>query len=50
MQNVAFQTPTGKKVLIVENDGSETAVFNLKFNHRWTTLQLQGGAVGTYVW
>ena len=50
LQTVAFQTPDNKKVLIVENDGNETINFNIKFNGRWTTTQLDGGAVGTYVW
>jgi glucosylceramidase len=50
LQNVAFQTPAGKKVLIVENDGSDAAFFNLKYNGKWTNIQLQGGAVGTYIW
>lgn len=50
LQNVAFKTPSGKKVLVVENDGSETTFFNIKFNGKWVTTQLSGGAVGTYVW
>ena len=50
LQTAAFQTPDNKKVLIVENDGNETINFNIKFNGRWTTTQLDGGAVGTYVW
>jgi glucosylceramidase len=50
LQTVAFQTPNGKKVLIVENDGSDAATFNIKFNNKWTTTQLQGGSVATYVW
>lgn len=50
LQNVAFQTPNGQKVLIVENDGSTDATFNLKFNGKWTTTTLPAGAVGTYTW
>jgi glucosylceramidase len=50
LQNVAFKTPSGKKVLIVENDGGETTSFNIKFNGKWVTTQLSGGAVGTYIW
>ena len=49
LSNVAFKTPTGKKVIIVENDGSTTATFNIKYNGRWVTTSLDGGAVATYV-
>ncbi len=50
LQTVAFQTPDNKKVLIVENDGNDVIAFNIKFNGKWTTTQLDGGAVGTYIW
>ncbi|WP_316635419.1 glycoside hydrolase family 30 beta sandwich domain-containing protein [uncultured Flavobacterium sp.] len=50
LQNVAFITPTGLKVLIVENDGSGTETFNIKFDGKWVTTSLNGGAVGTYSW
>jgi len=50
LNNVAFKTPAGKKVLIVENDGSNTELFNIKFNGKTVTTSLAGGAVGTYVW
>jgi hypothetical protein len=36
--------------LIIENEGSDAVFFNLKYNGKWTTIQLQGGAVGTYIW
>jgi len=48
--NAAFKTPGGKKVLIVENDGTSEASFNIRFNGQWATASLAGGAVGTYVW
>jgi glucosylceramidase len=48
--NVAFKTPTGKKVLIVLNDGATSAIFNIKQNGKWVTSTLDTGAVGTYVW
>ena len=48
--NAAFKTPGGKKVLIVENDGTSEASFNIRFNGQWATSSLAGGAVGTYVW
>jgi glucosylceramidase len=50
LQNVAFKTPTGKKVLIVENDGTAAETFNIRFKNKWTTTTLPAGAVGTYVW
>jgi glucosylceramidase len=50
LQNVAFKTPAGKKVLIVENDGSSDATFNIRFNNKWTATTLPAGAVGTYIW
>lgn len=50
LQNVAFKTPEGKKVLIVENDGDASEMFNIKYNGKWITTSLDAGAVGTYVW
>lgn len=47
---VAFKTPEGKKVLIVENDGSAAQVFNIKFNGRWVVASLDGGSVGSFIW
>jgi len=48
--NAAFVTPAGKKVLIVENDGTSAASFNIKFNGQWVAANLAASAVGTYVW
>lgn len=50
LQNVAFLTPSGSKVLIVENDGAGSVNFNIKFDGKWITTSLDGGAVGTYIW
>lgn len=50
LQNVAFKTPSGKKVLIVENDGASSETFNIRFNNKWTATTLPAGAVGTYIW
>ncbi|MGN6401225.1 MAG: glycoside hydrolase family 30 protein, partial [Flavisolibacter sp.] len=50
LNNVAFKTPDGKKVLIVENDGSGAATFNIKYNGKTVTTNLDGGAVATYIW
>jgi glucosylceramidase len=50
LQNVAFLTPRGKKVIIVENDGSGPSTFNIRFNNQWFSSGLAAGAVGTYSW
>ena len=50
LYNVAFKRPDGKKVLIVENDGSSSQTFNIQFNGRWVSPTLNGGAVGTFIW
>lgn len=50
LQNVAFKTSEGKKILIVENDGTTSVSFNIRFNNKWITTTLGAGAVGTYVW
>ncbi len=47
---VAFQNPEGKKVLIVLNKDAASQTFNIVFNGKSVTTQLDGGAVGTYVW
>ncbi|WP_316850411.1 glycoside hydrolase family 30 protein [Pedobacter agri] len=50
LQNVAFRTPEGKKVLIVcNNNGSETN-FNIKYDGKTVSTKLEKGAVATYVW
>jgi glucosylceramidase len=50
LNNVAFKTSNGKKVLIVENDGSMSEIFNVKYNSNWVTTSLEAGSVGTYIW
>ena len=50
LQNVAFQTPDGKKVLIVLNNSTSTQTFTVQFNGKNFSTALNGGAVGTYVW
>jgi O-glycosyl hydrolase len=49
LNNVAFKVPSGKIVLLVENDGTSAALFNIKFNGKWVTTSLDAGAVGTYI-
>jgi glucosylceramidase len=48
--NVAFTTPSGKKVLIVVNNGTNTNAFNIRFKGKWVTTYLSPGSAGTYVW
>jgi glucosylceramidase len=50
LYNVAFKTPDGKKVLIVENDGAAAASFNIRFKGKWVVASLPSGGVATYIW
>ncbi len=50
LNNVAFKTPEGKKVLIVENDDNSSQLFNIRYNGRWITISLEAGSVGTFIW
>ena len=50
LNTVAYKTPSGKKVLLVENDGATTEFFNIKYNGKWVTSSIEAGAVGTYIW
>jgi glucosylceramidase len=50
LNNVSFKTPDSKKVLIVENDGSSSEIFNIKYNGRWVTTSLEAGSAATYIW
>jgi glucosylceramidase len=50
LNTVAFKTPAGKKVLIVENDGNTTETFNIKHKGVWVSTSLGAGSVGTYIW
>lgn len=50
LQNVAFKTPEGKKVLIVINSGNSAQKFNITHNGKSVTPELPAGAVGTFIW
>ena len=50
LNNVAFLRPDKKKVLIVENDGSDMQTFSIAFKGKHVTTSLPAGAVGTYIW
>ena len=50
INNVAFKTPEGKKILIVENEGNTAELLNVKFNKKWVVASLDAGAVATFTW
>jgi glucosylceramidase len=50
LNNVAFVTPSGEKVLIVVNDGNSARDFAIKFDDHLAPVTLVAGAVGTYMW
>lgn len=50
LPNVAFVTPSGKKVLIVLNSFSSFQSFNINFKGKAVVSGLEAGAVGTFVW
>jgi glucosylceramidase len=50
LPNVAFKTPSGKKVLIVTNNGPEAQNFNIQYKGKTVQVSLQSKSVGTYIW
>ncbi len=50
LPNVAFKTPDGKKVLIVQNNSGAKKIFNIRFNDKSASTVLEKDAVGTYIW
>lgn len=46
----AFETPAGKKVLIVLNDGNTEVAFAIKYKGKFADATLSSGTVATYVW
>lgn len=50
LPNVAFRTPTGKIVVIVQNEGNKTQEFNIRYHNKQITTTLDGGSVATYIW
>lgn len=50
LQNVAYLTPTGKKVLIVLNDANIAQSFNIMFKGSSVTATLDAGSVATFTW
>jgi glucosylceramidase len=50
LSSVAFITPAGKKVLIVLNEGTTSATFNIKYKDKQAVTTLEAAAVATYIW
>ncbi len=50
LPNVAFKTPSGKKVLIVLNEGGTAMGFNIGYKGKYIFTSLTPGAVATYTW
>lgn len=50
LTNVAFKTPTGKKVLIVQNESIKPQKFNISYQGKKAVQTLEAGMVATYVW
>jgi glucosylceramidase len=50
LPNVAFKTPSRRKVLIVLNDSGSSQSFNIGFKGMTALVSLERNAVGTYVW
>ncbi len=50
VNQVAFKTPDGKRVLVVMNEGNIALKFSIKWNGTYATAELPGGTVATYVW
>lgn len=50
LPNAAFRTPDGKIVLIVANDTWSVNSFKIQYRGLFARVQLNPGAVGTYVW
>jgi len=50
IQNVAFKTPEGRKILIALNEGSDMISFNIRFHGKWAAATLPAGTVSTYIW
>ncbi len=50
LPNVAFLTPSGKKVMIVLNEGAIAIQFNLKDSNKWAPVMIEANSVATIVW
>ncbi|KIC63845.1 glycoside hydrolase family 30 protein [Chryseobacterium taiwanense] len=49
LSTVAFKTPAGKTVLIVQNSNSTDKTFNIKYNQKTAPVTIAGSSVATYI-
>lgn len=50
INSIAFKTPAGKKVLILENDGDANEKCTIEYNQKLFSTSLDGGSVATFIW
>ncbi|MCJ8167325.1 glucosylceramidase [Pontibacter sp. E15-1] len=50
LPNVAYKTPDGQMVLLVQNDSDAPQTFQIGYGGKRATATLARGAVGTFVW
>ncbi|MFD2784355.1 glycoside hydrolase family 30 protein [Hymenobacter rubripertinctus] len=50
LPNVAFRTPTGQRVVIMQNNSPTARAFALRYQGRVFRSRLPAGAAATYVW
>lgn len=49
LSTVAFKTPQGKTVLIVQNNNKTEETFTLKYNQKTAPIKISGNSVATYI-
>lgn len=50
LENVAFKSPTGEKILVVTNNNNAAQSFNIRSDGKTASATLPAGAVGTFIW
>ena len=50
LQNAAFKTPSGQKILIVLNEGTAASTFKISFNGKSAPVTLPAGRLGLLWW
>lgn len=49
LSTVAFKTPAGKTVLIVQNSNTSDKTFNIKYNQQTAPVTISGNSTATYI-
>ncbi|SIP86668.1 glycosyl hydrolase family 30 [Chryseobacterium sp. RU37D] len=49
LSTVAFKTPAGKTVLIVQNSNSVDKAFTIKYNQKTAPVTISGSSTATYI-